>query len=48
MKQPVKGLMLAIFCAVAALILQKLYLLLRPAVSGLLVAGPAGNYQEEL
>ena len=48
MKQPVKGLMLAIFCAVAALILQKLYLLLGPAVSGPLVAGPAGNYQEEL
>ena len=48
LKQPVKGLALAIFCAFAALFLQEIYLLLGPVVSGPLAAGPAGNYQEEL
>ena len=48
LKQPVKGLALTIFCAVAAIILQKVYLFLGPVVSGPLAAGPGGNYQEEL
>ncbi len=48
MAQPVKGLALTIFCAVAAIILQKVYLFLGPVVSGPLAAGPGGNYQEEL
>ena len=48
LKQPLKGLALTIFCAIAAVILQKLYLLLGPVVSGPLSAGPEGNYQEEL
>ena len=48
LKQPLKGLALAVFCAVAAIILQQLYLLLGPVVSGPLAAGPEGHYQEEL
>ncbi len=48
LQQPLKGLVLTVFCAVAAVILQRLYLLLGPVVSGPLVAGPEGHYQEEL
>ena len=48
LQQPLKGLVLTVFCAVAAVILQQLYLLLGPVVSGPLVAGPEGHYQEEL
>ena len=48
LKQPLKGLALAVFCAIAAVILQQLYLLLGPIVSGPLAAGPEGHYQEEL
>lgn len=48
LEQPLKGLALAVFCAVAALILQQIYLLMGPIVSGPLVAGPEGHYQEEL
>ena len=48
LKQPLKGLALAVFCAVAALILQQIYLLMGPIVSGPLAAGPEGHYQEEL
>ena len=48
LKQPLKGLALAVFCAVTAVILQQLYLLLGPVVSGPLAAGPEGHYQEEL
>ena len=48
LEQPLKGLALTVFCAVAAVILQQLYLLLGPVVSGPLAAGPEGHYQEEL
>lgn len=48
LKQPLKGLALTVFCAFVALLLQNLYLLLGPVVSGPLAAGPEGNYQEEL
>ena len=48
LEQPLKGLALTVFCAVAAVILQQLSLLLGPVVSGPLAAGPEGHYQEEL
>ena len=48
LKQPLKGLALTVFCAIAAILLQQLYLLMGPVVSGPLAAGPEGNYQEEL
>ena len=48
LKQPLKGLALMVFCAVAALILQQIYLLVGPIVSGPLASGPEGHYQEEL
>ena len=48
LEQPLKGLALVLFSVVAAVVLQRLYLLLGPVVSGPLVAGPEGHYQEEL
>jgi hypothetical protein len=48
MQQPMKGIILFIFAAISAFILQQLYLILGPMVSGPLVAGPEGNYQKEL
>ena len=48
MQQPLKGVVLFIFCAIAAFILQQFYLFLGPIVSGPLIAGPEGNYQKEL
>ncbi len=47
-KQPVKGIVLTIICAIVGYILQRIYLYMGPVVSGMLVSGPAGNYQEEI
>ena len=48
LNQPLKGVVLAVFSAVTAIVLQRLYLALGPVVSGPLAAGPGGHYQEEL
>lgn len=48
MKQPGKGVVLVIVCAIAAVILQNIYLALGPVASGPLTPGAEGHYQEEL
>ena len=48
MEQPLRGILLVLLCTVAAFILQRIYLYMGPIVSGPLVAGPEGHYQQEL
>lgn len=48
MPQPFKGIALTLFCAAAALVLQNIYLYMGPILSGELISGPKGNYQQEL
>jgi hypothetical protein len=48
MKQPGKGMLLVAVCAIAAVVLQNIYLALGPVVSGPLAPGVEGHYQEEL
>lgn len=48
MQQPLKGIALVILCAIAAYLLQTIYMYFAPLVSGPLASGPEGNYQREL